>query len=113
MLGAGGSDAALGTQLTAQALRNSAAAGIPLNVPANIPASPDVEVRLHGEQAPAPTLMDQAKSGWNTFAQKARLAWTAAQGKDPYAPDPKMLAGAQSLYQPGRDASSMIFRSGR
>lgn len=111
MLGAESNDA-LGTRLTAQALGSSAAAGIPLNMPANYPISADMENRVH-DQSTTPPLADRLKSDWATFAQKARMAWTAARGGDPYAPDPQMVSGAQQMYRPGRDAASVFVGSGR
>ena len=114
MLGAESNDA-LGTRLAAQALGSSPAAGIPLNAPASAmsgPLSPDMENRVH-DQSTTPPLADRLKSDWATFAQKARMAWTAARGGDPYAPDPQMVSGAQQMYRPGRDAASVFVGSGR
>ena len=46
--------------------------------------SPDIEDRRFDSPNAAPSLVDQIRSGLNTFDTKAKMAWQAVQGKDPY-----------------------------
>lgn len=102
---AGESNAAYGTRLTAIALGRSNLNGkMRMNIPANYPQSPDLEVRGTNQvAAPAPSLMDHMKSGLNTLGQKAQLFGQAAMGHDPYAQPPV----DPNFYKPGQDAASI------
>lgn len=70
----------LGTRLTVQALHDSAAASIPIQVPQNYPVSPDLENRLN-KPGTTPPLLDRAEAGWDTFVLKAKAAGNAVMGK--------------------------------
>jgi hypothetical protein len=74
---------ALGTKLTAQALRESGASGVYLHMPADWqtrPLSPDLENRIH-DQSTTPPLLDRVKEGMETFGEKTKAAVHAVEGK--------------------------------
>lgn len=88
-----------------------------IGIPLNYPISPDLEDRRGNQSTipPPPSLLDQARSGLNTFEQKARLAARGVvnlyHGRDAYAPDPQLVEDARRMYRPGYDAASQV--SGR